>query len=924
MKVIKPMMSGLLWRVYRRNGYRMAVTQMVCFPFGSPDRPLTEPVMWTKIASELPKDTVWDAGIPKDRGELLLSSRAYAPGSVPVESMRVRVRAGTIMKELDIHGDRNWVKTGGGWVKSRPEAFLSMPVDYSLSFGGEGYPPNPTGKGFDENPDRTGLPLPNIESPHFPLVSPQDTTPPAGFGALDLSWSERRLKSGSYQPGEIGKDPPDLPANADWTLNNQAPSDQWLSGFWKGGEEYLLEGLHPDWTRQSGTLPTIRARSFASLAGNPERSFVEIPMHPETVWLFPHLEIGIVIHRGSLPVETDDGSEISSLLLALEDPEDNRPESHYLSFRNRRIARDPDDWSLYGDAPLLPKRLKDDPQANIGDIQYHLSQPADESSERTKRIIAKKLEEAAAREPISGLPPESQASPRIGEALRSQNRKVGEILKDLESASAETPLGMLEKSRAAQPGREALKQKMEEKIRDAIAAIPDSVLSRQNISREDAISAISTAAPLKKDIEDSFSGERLMERLRSGESSTTGNSPLSGDDLETKAKWLQDKLSVLKDKADTLVRSVHLFSPPPKDPPRAAAGRQKVLDHLKASRDFTGWSLRNADLSRLDLSGCDFSGSDLIGCDFSESNLSGSHLLGVWAAHASLCRADLSRSRWDGANLGHADLTGVHAIAASFEGSILSGATLSGSNLSGSRFDGSDLSNALFSRVTAKGCSFPEVRFMRIEGTASPSSPGTPGRPAGEDPSGERTLFEEVDFSGSDLEKSVFMKSDFLSVDFSSCRLSGATFLDCSGPSTVFDGAVLSKAVFVQSIDFRSSSFQGSDLSGANLRGVNLSGSNFQKSILAGCDGSGGDWQQTRLQGVRAIGARFLKSDLRLADCRSGDFRQAVFQNADLRFSDFSRASLYKACTNGAKVDESTVIDQALLGKTTLSPGGGA
>ncbi|EQD38798.1 hypothetical protein B1B_15656, partial [mine drainage metagenome] len=72
----------------------MAVTQMVCFPFEAPDRPLTEPVMWTRIASELPKNTVFDAGIPKDRGELLLSARAHAPGGIPADIMRVRVRAG--------------------------------------------------------------------------------------------------------------------------------------------------------------------------------------------------------------------------------------------------------------------------------------------------------------------------------------------------------------------------------------------------------------------------------------------------------------------------------------------------------------------------------------------------------------------------------------------------------------------------------------------------------------------------------------------------------------------------------------------------------------------------------------------------------------------------------------------------------------
>lgn len=915
-------MSGFLWRIYRRNGFRMAVTQMVCFPFEAPDRPLTEPVMWTRIASELPKNTVLDAGIPKDRGELLLSARAHAPGGIPADIMRVRVRAGNIVKELDIYGNRTWERqTGGGWGKSRPETFQSMPIDYSLSFGGEGSSQNPTGKGFSKNPEQDSFPLPNIEFPHSPLHSPEETLSPAGFGALDLSWSERRLKSGSYQPGEIGKNPPDLPANADWTIYNQAPSDQWLPGFWEGGEEYLLEGLHPTIKRQSGKLPRIRVRSFASLSGTPEQTFVEIPMRPETVWLFPHLEIGIVIHRGSMAIKTDDASEVTSLLLASEDPGENRPERHYIEFRDRRIARDPNDFSLYGDAPLLPERLKEDPQSNIGDIKYHLSQKTDERSERTKRILAQKLEAASTRNVISSVRTDSPEEPKIDEAKQILKQKQEKLQSQLESAFTESPLEMLEKSRATQPGREELKQQIEKKILDAVNNIPDSILSQKGLTRDNLLSGRNASAPLKKELEESLSGEGLKERLRLINASIPESTGSPGETLLKIGDALQSQLSTLKDNLETLVRSVHLFPPSPKNPSDSAGTRQKVLDHLATSRDFTGWSLRNADMSRLDLSECDFSGSDLIGCDFSESRLIGSRLLGVWACHASLCRADLSESQWDRSNLGHADLTGVHAVRASFEKTVLAGAIFSDCDLSGSRFDGSDLSNGFFLRMTARGCSFPEVRFMRLDGNTSPSFSDEPGGRGQQDPSGDRTLFEAVDFSGSLLEKALFMKSDFISVDFSACQLSGVTFLNCSGPSTIFDGSILSKAVFAQSVDFTQSSFQDADLSGANLRGVRVTGSDFRKSILTGSDGSGGDWQHSNLQGVRAIGARFLKSDLRHSDCRSGDFRQAVFQNADLRFANFSQASLYKACTTGVEMDETTVIDHALIGKTTLSHG---
>lgn len=907
MKVIKPMMLGLLWRTYQRNGHRLAVTAMVCFPFDTPDRPLTEQAMWTKLGAEFPEDTVWDAGIPKDRGELLLSASGYAPGKIPIDHRRISAQAGSIRKELDLYGDRMWVKKATGWGKTQPQPFLSMPIAYSRSFGGKAYPQNPTGKGFSETPEDGPVALPNIESPLDPTVSPQSITLPGGLGALDITWSQRYSKTGSYQPGEIGDTPPPLPANADWTLYNQALPDQWLPGFWEGGEPFFLEGLNPDFDRQSGRLPSIKTRTFATLADGSKQSFLEIPMHPETVWLFPHLEIGVVIHRGSMPIQTDDGAEVASLLLAAEDPGDDRPESHYLDFRNRRNARDPDDLSLYGDAPLLPLRLKDDPQANIGNIRHHLSMNQDKNDPRIKKILSRKLEEAANRgDKVSPSP----GSPRTEEAIASLSQKIGEIRKDIESAPTETPLEMIDKIISGRSGQETLKQQMEQKIREAVSRIPDSHLQKANITREDILSTQPAQAPLKSDIENALSSGRMKERIRLIEESlpkTDQPETSLGTEMEKLRKStdsLGEKLEELSGKAKTLIRSVHFFAPPPKDDAKAALLRKKAVDHLSASRDFREFSLRGADLSGLDLSHCDFSESDLIGCDFSGSNLTGSLFQGAWASHVRLCRATLSRSRWDGANIGHADLTGVHGVEASFEKTTLSGATLSDCDLSGSRFNGSDLANASFSRVKAKGCSFPEARFMTVEETQT------------DEPSG-RLLFEQVDFSGSGFEKSLFMKSGFISVDFSGCNLAGATFLDCSGPSTSFERSNLSKAVFAQSVDFTGCSFRKADLTGANLRGVNVSGSDFQDSILSGTDGSGGNWQNTNLRGVRAIGARFQKSDLRSGNFRSGDFRQAIFLNADLTRADFSRASLYKACFTGSKMDDATT-DQALVGKTTL------
>ena len=47
-----------------------------------------------------------------------------------------------------------------------------------------------------------------------------------------------------------------------------------------------------------------------------------------------------------------------------------------------------------------------------------------------------------------------------------------------------------------------------------------------------------------------------------------------------------------------------------------------------------------------------------------------------------------------------------------------------------------------------------------------------------------------------------------------------------------------------------------------------------------------------------------------------------IFLNADLRHVNFSRSSRYKAGFIGATIDSTTLWDQALIGKTTLSQEG--
>ena len=927
LRVIKPLLLGFLCRSYHRQGHRLALSGLVGFSFSDPDLPVSEQALWQSITPFLPADGVWDEGIPKDRGEVLLAARCHGPGGQAVSSRRVVVRVGPVAKALDVHGDRVWVRERGILRIGDPVPFTAMSIEWSRAYGGPGYAANPVGKGFPGEPPADPLPLPNIENPAHPLLSPDDRPAPAGLGALGLSWSGRSGRIGRYRAGEIGREPPELPADSDWTLYNQAPPDQWLPGSFAGGEPFFLEGLHPEKDRLEGRLPRIVLRAFATLR---EGDAIEVPLAPETLWLFPDLEMGVMIHRGSLPVASDDASEVASVLLAAEDPGEARPPEHYLSVRNRRAGRDPKDRSRFSDVPLLPARLADDPRARLLDVDYHLASTPSTAGEKIGKILEHKretIDRALAAIPetgAGGAPPEAQETFR--KALEAKKAEVGKALDAVRNQPPKSLLDLVNEGRELQSAVGDPAAFVETKLREALARIPPEVLEKAKMDRESLLRTLirkPEAPPKPRGTPGTERLEALRGKIEGLLTETVARTPQGlppekqqafGEALSRidRAREKMESSGIGGKMSDSLVRTLHHFRPPDADPERARAGRERVTAGLRGDRRFRGQTLRGADLSGLDLSGCDFSECDLLGADLSGSDLSGARFSGAWMAHGRLSGAHIERADFSGAGLGCADLTGVRGTGANFEKAVLSGAVLDGCVLSEGRFSGAELFQVQYHRATLRKSSFPGAKFMRAGRLPYPAS--------GSDPdSGERLLFREADFSGSDFTRALFMKADFERCDFSEADLSGVTFLECAGPETRFTGAVLRKASFPNSVDFSRSCFKGADLALANLRGLDLSGADFRGATLAGTDLSGGNLSGSRLSGVRAVGARFVKADLRGSDGRGGDFRQGLFLKADLRFADFSHGSLYAAGFTGAKIDDSTRWDNALTGKTVLS-----
>jgi hypothetical protein len=199
----------------------------------------------------LPRDD-----LPRNDGafEVSLFGAAYAPGGVPVESMRVALSLGSVRKEIAVFGDRQWRGDGPGATISRPERFLRMPLTWQRAFGGTtdvlvdvdspvevAHPENPLGIGLDPATTAASLDefltcpagyprfersrnLPNLEDPSAPITRWEDAPPPVCWGALPAGSALRGRSSSVLHQ-----------AHPDWVLE-RAPT---------AGERVSMVGMSP-------------------------------------------------------------------------------------------------------------------------------------------------------------------------------------------------------------------------------------------------------------------------------------------------------------------------------------------------------------------------------------------------------------------------------------------------------------------------------------------------------------------------------------------------------------------------------------------------------------------------------------------------------------------------------------------------------
>lgn len=872
MKIVKPLKVGVLHRTFEhRRVFKFVPSVFVHFSLEHPTIALQEQALWPMVVEELGRELVFDEGMPKLRGEVLLAARAYPPGGrAPVCS--VRARLGPIDKSLVVVGDRSWERG----VPTEPIPFSGMPILWSNAFGGVGFEANPVGKGFAPilREGKEVHPLPNVERPGKLITAPSQRPEPAGFGALDPAAPSRRARAGTYDSRWLNESFPGLADDVDWLTFNLAPEDQWAPEGFRGDEAILLENLHPSRPRIESRLPDLVARAFVARGDE----FTEVPLRIDTVYLFPHRLRGVVIFRGVTDVSEDDAADVDVLMVGCERRGAPRTADHYRAALDRRLDRAKAHIHALREADLMPPRDPAPPP-----VEGERLQDAGAELKLEKRVVQNQrrraeaqLAEVRADLVRRGVDPAEHGVP---EALPAQETDLP--LEDEELADHLE--NQLERGEAARSEAEA---RIDAQLREARA-----VCEAQGIDFD----ALVAEREAEQGGPPKFSAAEELEKLEARvQLGRNAGMPIEEAERALAEPGLGAKLQRAEDEHhDIYRRFAHRFPPArAREPERAL----RLRDELEAAV-ARGESLARRDFTSVDLTGVNLRGADLRGAYLEGARLADADLSGADLRDAVFVRADLTDARLVGAELAGANLGDANLVRTDLSGGVdLTGVSFGKARCEETRFRGARLARNEFLDAVFVRCDWREVTASELQlfGTA------------------ERPL----DLSGSSFDGCRLDRVNFLHV-----RLDGASFVNAdvrgcvlaavSAEGVDFSGADASNLRVVDHSSMPGARFIGARLCKANLRATNLAGSDFSTADLTGADMSESNLEGANLERIHAPGLGLMKARLCNAKLARANLVEALLQKADIAGADMRGANLFRVNFARVKGSKQTRFDGA-------------
>lgn len=868
-----------------------------------------------------------DMGMPKPRGEWLLSGSLFSPEGTKTKAAQASVTLNGKNKTLNVFGDRHW-QAG---LPSSPIEFDQMPLDYQHAFGGNDFPQNPTGNGF-----RTDH-LPNIESSQETVTSNNNQHSPASFSPLDPSWPQRAQYQGTYDHNYLEKYFPGYPLDMDWKLFMTAQDDQWIEGFFKGNESFELKHMHPQCTIQNGQLPNLQPRCFIKDTNSSKlEQFKEVDLHLDTVWFFPDKDVIQLIWRGGMTVQDDEAEQISHMLLAYEGLDDTRrPSDHYRTAMDRRINYpDPLQDSLntqdlipLGEASAMqllqqsamenvePSALQQNMEVKAEKIKAAVDEKVELSlQELRKQLDASSLDNSKRQEILNQL--ESLNSPtkdvdstsllakldKILPGLTSDKpqdldlsefsfNKIDDIFLEIEKFTADQKSKMLEQAKpqieqlTQQLKNDDLQKHLSSEQRDLIQQQLDTLLNLDNENTSPPLTElprldldiikqqISATTP---EIEKAKQNLHLM--LTNPLLSNAEQIQESKDKLE---KLQNNELSQINQQLDdakkqfieSYAMAAHFsdfgLSPHKNDDNQ----KDKLLAIIAGDKNAS-----NQDWACLDLSGQNLDGVDFSGCLMEQVNLSNSSLIGANFEGAVLARSNLNNSNCSQANFNYANLGASQCNETCFDQCEFNNSKFSKAEFTNCSFVLSHISDPEALEVTIQNCDFSSAKIINF-------------------PFLELSL-SDINFSYAEMETCNFINTQLNNCNFNHATLPSTAWANTSIHNTSFNNADMTSNCFVSAEEETPSVFSGLDFTGATLNKANfqnltLPNANFSTSNIESANFSGTDLSNSNFDDCLGHKASFRKAILNHTSMQRANLMEALMSKAIMTHTNLDSANLY-------------------------------
>ena len=874
MKIIKPQSLGTLHKSYSFLGRHYFVVSAIGFFRLGVENPrfLMESLEWPQVLASLPAGQVLDEVMPKLKAEVLLLGSAYSPTQQPTTQVQVQLcvadalGAADIVKSLCVTGDREWSETLLSRRRiSKPQPFISMPLDYSRAFGGAAYAINPVGCGASPGGYSAKGPMPNISYSQSLAANPRQQRIAAGFGPIAMGNAVRKQKFGSYKRAWLQQDAPGFARDMDWSIFNFAPPDQWAKHFFQGGEQYALQHLHPKKALIQGQLPQLQARAFILQDAQTPTQAREITLQMDTVWFLPEHELGVVIYHGQTEVSDSDALDVKVLMLGYEAPSAPKDLKHYQDVMALRLDKASATQHVFNDSQLAashsPNELLRRAQAQKAAEVAALAK----SQKRLDLLDAQYWLKRGIAPPPGHLAP-GATLPVLG-LMTAQTAIEGDF--DLSDIMAKAKALA---SSAQENGKIALGKVVPSPKPPVIAALQlAAAVERGAVPAYDLLTA-----------EQSGCDPQLAHLLTAVERKKTEGQFATTAEYDA-ARQAILKLPSIRRQGRRAAPNVILAVLPLLPEVACQLGAQVLLWQQSgicmAGRDLAGASLvgfdfSGADLREVMLEGADLSGAKFIGANLQGAVLTGARIDGADFSSANLYQANLSSSQGKSVCFHKANLSYSHALSACWPSANLQGANLQ--RMLGIKLD---ISAANLNNVCADKAVLMEV------------------------------LANDSSWQGASLLKTVFLRAHLQRSNFANALLCKAVLNEARLQDSHWSGAELDSVQAGGASNWSRAKLAGVKAKKCGFHGADFSDADFNAAQILRCDFGSCDMHSTRLDNALFSYCLFFQSKLNQASALATEFFQAVcrktdFTGANLATSRFHQCELSESIGPDGKTEQ--------------------